>query len=126
MKIMHDLFGHCVMCHKNLLTEQVIGMKVQQRFTPDKDRIRVLLDDGSQMGVTICRQCKETYTEEDNKDIMKSVVKGWKMETEQVPHWSKEKKEKHMEVYSKKKIVIRSDGLDKNTLNKKLKKYKEK
>ena len=101
----YDCFGHCVKCHKNLLIEEVIDGKVQQRFTPDKSKMRLLLDDGSNMGITICKQCEEDYTEADNKKIMKSVIKGWEMEMIKLPHWSDEKKKKHMDNYSKKKIV---------------------
>ena len=117
----YDKYGHCVLCHRNLILEQVIDQKVQKRFHVDREETEFKLDDGSKMRVCICRPCKHELTEEKYKKVMDSVIKGWQVEVSSLD-WAKEKKEKHMEVYSKRKIVENTEKSNKveveNGLNK--------
>ena len=115
-----DKYGHCVLCHKNMLTEQVIDKKVTLRFTPDYDETEYLLNDGSRMRVAVCKQCKAGLTEKDTDKIMKCVIEGWKLEVEGIKSWDEIKKMKHMEVYSKKKIITNCERLPKDIIEKKL------
>lgn len=106
-----DEYGHCCLCHRNMLIEQVIDGKIQKRFTPEYTEKSYKLDDGSLMRVALCLQCTSNITEEDNKKIMDCVVKGWDRETDKLvesplfPEWTPDKKKQHMDVYSKRNIV---------------------
>jgi len=103
-----DKLGHCVQCGKNLITEKVVntqhGMEVKRVFVPDYSEETFLLDDESKMRVVMCKPCKMGYDEKDNKKVMKSVIAGWQKEVDELETWDKEKKDKHMKVYKKKKI----------------------
>lgn len=121
-----DKFGHCVVCHKNMLVEKIIDQKVQKVFTNDYSETKFLLNDGSTMRVAICKECKKT--DYKTKDIMKTVFNGWKNEIEEnkTGFWTKEKKEKYIKDYSKKEIVCNADGIDSDILSKHLNEYEEK
>lgn len=120
----YDIYGHCVVCHKNMLIEQVIDQRVQRRFTPDYSETEFLLDDGSRMRVAICKLCK---VEELNHDkIMECVIEGWKREVKEIIAWSDEKKEEHIEVYSQKKILVKSENVPDDMIEKKFKEHQEK
>jgi hypothetical protein len=120
-----DKYGHCVKCHKNMLIEQAIDGKVQQRFTTDYSETEYLLDDGSKMRVAICVDCKRGLTEKDIPKIMECVKKGWEVEVKDLKHWSEEKKTNYIKTYSKKEIVTHSENIPVDTLELKLKEYKE-
>lgn len=125
MKIDYDKFCHCVLCHKHLITERVVGNHIEKVFTPDKDETIFLLDDGSQMRVTICKKCKDGLTDKEYDKVMKSVIKGWQKEMDMLPHWSKQKKKDYMDRYSKKKILCKTEGLDDEIVKKKYKESKK-
>lgn len=78
-----DKFGHCVICHKNLLTKRVVDGKVVDMLTPIYSDTMFLLNNGSQLPVTICKVCKAIT---DLKDpvvfvqVMAAVNKGWELE----------------------------------------------
>lgn len=116
MSIDYDLHGHCVNCHKNMIYDQVIDEKVQKRYAPDYTEKEFLLEDGSRMRVALCLTCANDIKPKDHKKIMDCVIKGWDKETDELvksplfPHWTQEHKDKHMEQYSKKKIVGVIDG----------------
>ena len=116
----YDKYGHCSLCHTNLIIEEVIDGKVQLRFTVDKDETEYLLDDGSRMRVCICKPCKAKLTDKDSPKIMASVIKGWEMEVAQLD-WAKEKKEQYLNEYSKKKIVFKTEGQSKDLIETKRK-----
>ena len=115
-----DKFGHCVKCHRDLRIEQIIDGKPEMRFSPDYSETEYLLDNGSKMRVAVCKQCKETLTQEDHPVIMDCVVKGWKIEVDALP-WSADKKETYLDNYSQLNIVCPSEGVTsdqlKNTLD---------
>ncbi len=107
----YDLKGFCVWCHKNMIYEEVIDGRVQQRYAPDYTEKEFILDDGSRMRVAMCMADATAVKTKDHKKIMDCVIKGWDKETddlvkdERFPHWTPEHKAKHMEQYSKKKIM---------------------
>ena len=108
----YDCYGHCVLCHKELLKSTVIDGKAVTYFSGEKSEMQLPLNDGSKLLVTICFSCKDSYLpERDNSRIMKSVIKGWDIETNKLvedktkPHWDQDKKESYMREYSTKEIV---------------------
>lgn len=115
-----DKFGHCAMCHKNLINERISDMKVIQMFTPEHAETEVLLNDGSRMRVCICKSCKENVDLTKpaiQRMIMNCVKEGWKLEIHGLaddpkrPDWTQERANNHMELYNKKEIYCISDGL---------------
>lgn len=124
MKVVPDSYGHCVKCHRNLLQEAVIDGKIQERLSPDYSETEYMIDDGSRMKVAICKKCKVDLkdTKEEKQYIIDCVIEGWKKEINDTK-WDKEKKDKNIERYSKKKIVCKSEGLTNEILTKKLSDY---
>jgi hypothetical protein len=120
-----DKFGHCVMCHKNMLVKQIVGQKEIMRFTPEYTEGEFLLDDGSKMNVALCKSCKENMTEKDEEKIMDCVIRGWEQEIKECD-WTPEKQKDYMDRYSKLKIVCNSENKPKDVLENKLKAHKEK
>jgi len=121
-----DKFGHCVMCHKNMLIEQAIDGKIQNRFTPEYQETEFLLDDGSRMRVAICETCKNELKVEDEPKIMECVKLGWEVEVEGIKTWTAEKKSNYLKKYSKKNIICNSERMPKDILEKKFKEHKDK
>lgn len=121
----YDLYGHCVICHKNMIIEQAIDGKIQKRYTPDYTEREFILNDGSIMRVAMC--LKDAESDIDSKNIMKCVINGWERETAEMvksplfPHWTEEKKNIYMEEYSKKEIVGSIDAVDKEKSGKGIK-----
>ena len=124
MTVIADRFGHCVKCHRNLIYEQIIGDKPVSRFDTDYSEAEYLLDDGSKMRVAICKPCKETLSEEDNVSIMDCIKAGWTEEVEKL-NWTAEKKQVHLDRYSKLEIISRSEGMPIDIIENKLTEYKE-
>src|SRR3990167_1435332 len=114
-----DKYGHCVVCHRNLIVERVSDGKVIRMFTPDKEETEFLLDDGSRMRVCICKPCKMTIDLNDKKvinNIMEAVTNGWQSEVdtlvadEKRPEWTPERAKNHMKVYKEKNILFHSEN----------------
>ncbi len=130
MMIDYDSYGHCCSCHKNMLIEQVVGGNVIKRFTADYDEVQYLLNDGSKMRVTICKQCKELDKHSDTSNIMECIIKGWQKEVDDLvadenkPNWTQEKANEHMEWYGNLEIVSDTDKHDEDSLNRKLEDHK--
>lgn len=124
MPVIPDEFGHCIICHKNMLIEQVIDGKAQKRFTPDYTESQFLLSDNSKMRVAICTDCKSTLTQEQENDIMASVIAGWQLQVDTLP-WTDEKKQAHMDRYSALEIVFNADKATDNVLAVKLNEYQQ-
>jgi len=129
-KIVADTYGHCVLCHANMLYEQIIDRKPQLRFSPLYGEVTYLLDDGSSMRVAICKKCqpKMEDTEEEKKYVMECVKEGWKAETAKLvesvdkPDWTPERREKYLSRYIERFIIMKSDKVEKDVLLKNLKK----
>ncbi len=125
-EIFPDKFGHCVVCHQNMLIEKVIDNKVVRVLKPIYEETEYLLDDGSTMNVAICRFCKNELTEKDNDYVMKCVKRGWELELEMLNDWSEAKKKDYLDRYSKKEIVANSEGMVSDIKSRKLQEYREK
>ena len=123
-RIDFDQFGHCVVCHKNMVVKKVVSGKVIDFFLPEYSETEYLLNDGSKMRVAICNDCKVNLNPEHNDKVMDCVKKGWQVEVDSFEHWTKEKKQAHMEVYLKKDIVARSEGHKQEYLDRQLEEYK--
>ena len=126
--INYDKYGHCVVCHEDMLYTQIIDGKPEQRLGPLYEETEYLLDDGSVMRIAICKECKATLKddEEERIRIMDCVFKGWEHELRKNDKWSEQKKKNYLKEYSKRKIVMRSEKVEPDILNKRLKKFKEK
>ena len=121
-----DRYGFCVKCHKSLLVNRAVDMKIEMMFTADHTETEFLLDDSSKMRVCLCQKCKDNLTDSDIPAIMESVIEGWKEETNKLTTWSQEKKDAYMDRYSRRKIICKSEGMEKPHLDNKLKEFKEK
>lgn len=132
-KLVADTYGHCILCHENMIYDQVIDSKVEKRFSPLYDEVTYLLDDGSSMRVAICKKCqpKMEDTGKEKKYIMDCVKEGWKVETsklvadESKPDWTVEKRANYLSRYMNRHLVMKADGVAKDVLKKKLNKFKE-
>ena len=122
--VIPDEFGHCIVCHKNMLVEEVIDGKVQKRFTPEYTEAQFLLNDKSKMRVAICQPCKNSLKEEHYNEVMQCVIAGWQKQVDVLP-WSKEKKQSHMDKYSKLRIVTNSENVQPDVLEHKFNQYKK-
>lgn len=116
-----DRFGHCCYCSDYLLTKRVVDGKVTDMFLPTYDQTVFLLDNGSQMQITLCKKCKSTLELNDaqvHADIMSAVFKGWELESnalvadETKPEWTKEVGEKYLKDMSELSIHCNSETLD--------------
>ncbi len=114
-----DRFGHCVVCHNNLLTKRVVDGEIVDMFLPTYDETMFLLNTGSQIQVTICKKCKENVdltAPAIQSMIMLAVRKGWRLETNlkvSQGEWDKESAERHLESTNKLSIDCHSEKLDK-------------
>lgn len=116
-----DKFGHCIICHKNLLTKRVVDGKVVDMFLPIYSDTMFLLSNGSQMQVTICKPCKESTDLNDSKirkNIMEAIMKGWELETklkveEKDANFTEENRKKYLDYMDKITIDQHSEYLDK-------------
>lgn len=115
-----DKFGHCCLCHKNLIRNIVINGKVEGTWHPDKDEAYMKLNQGSLMPISLCRSCKESSDLRDSNvhiSIMEAVNHGWMLEIdhmkrnpEQFKDFTTEKEESLKKLYSGLSIV----GYEKN------------
>lgn len=116
MSINYDVYGHCVKCHKKLLHERTVDAEIKLLFNGDTRKMELELEDGTLLIITICENCQQNLVEKDYKYILKSVIRGWEVETDmlvaskkkQHSHWTKEKKKKYMDRY--RKIKFKNHG----------------
>jgi hypothetical protein len=126
MPIDFDKYGHCVVCHKNMIIKQIIDQKEKERFTSDYDETEYLLSDGSKMRVAICRNCKFELKEGHSDKIMKTVHRGWVEEVKGIEGWDDKKRDAYLNKYSKLKIVCKSDNTPEDVLNDRLSEFHKK
>jgi hypothetical protein len=110
-----DKFGHCVICHRNLIKNVVINGKVEGVFDSDKDEAFLKLNINSLMPICICKPCKASVDLTDtatHERIMEAVQEGWKLEMhmmrdnpDKFPDWTPEKHEKLQKHYDNLKIM---------------------
>ena len=115
-----DRFGHCVVCHKNLITKRVVDGKVIDMFLPTHDHTDFLLDNGSLMKVCMCKPCKQNVDLKSTKVqnyIMEACLKGWELETkgliadEAKPNWNEDTAKIYLDKMAKLKIDCHSETL---------------
>lgn len=120
-----DRFGHCVVCHKNLITKRIVDGQVIEMFLPIHGHTDFMLDNGSIMKVCICTPCKESTDLNDptvHANIMEAVQKGWLLETKilvadpTLPEWTQEKADSYLADMSKLSIDSSIEGIDKDVL----------
>jgi hypothetical protein len=111
MKIKNiDKFGHCVVCHRNLVKNVVINGKQEGVFDGDKTEAYMKLNTGSLLPISICRQCLATTDLNDPKvhsQILEAVNNGWALEIdhmkrnpEKFPEFTAEKERTLKEFYA--------------------------
>ena len=75
---------------------------------------------------------RDLTDESIQREIMDSVIEGWRLEIrglvedENRKDWDAEKGNRHMEIYSRKRIVAHSDSLSSHMAEDKIKKIREK
>ena len=130
-----DRFGHCSLCHKNMITKRVVDGKVIDMFLPDHDHADFLLNDGSVMKVCMCKTCKSKYELTDPKiynDIMEAVQKGWELETkvlvadDKFPDWTQEHADGYLEKMNRLKIKYHADNLSHRFIKEKSEEFSKK
>ncbi len=130
----YDLYGHCILCHKSMITEQYIDGRTQRRLSGQYCETEYLLSTGSCMRVAMCVKCKDRLkdTKKERDGIMKTVVAGWDIESDDLvsdaskSNWTKEFKKKYMKDQRKKKILIKTDGFTTSSINKRFKELTKK
>lgn len=125
-----DRFGHCVACHKNLITKKVVDGQVIDMFLPIHDHTEFLLDNGSKMQVCICKPCKQTLDlncPHKHKDFMEAVQKGWELEVkaliadESYPDWTEESGKRYLDKMSLLNIDCHIENKNKESINTRIK-----
>lgn len=120
-----DRFGHCVVCHKNLIVKRVVDNQVVEMFLPIHDHTDFMLNNGSVMKVCICKPCKasaELSNPVVHSNIMEAVNKGWELETkmlvanEKEVQWTEEYGQSYLNKMRELDIDTHADGLDKQVL----------
>lgn len=112
-----DRFGHCVICHKNLITKRVIDGRLEETFLPIHGHTTFLLDNGSQMEVCMCKPCQEKTDLTDpmiHENIMEACLKGWDLETKILvseEKWTKDHGEQYLKNMSFLNIDCHSQNL---------------
>ena len=121
-----DKYGHCIVCHDNLLYDAVIDGKIEKRFSPRYSETEYLLDDGSRMKVCVCKTCKPNMkdTDKEKEEIMMSVYKGWEHEVKK-SDWNEDRKKSYLDRYKQRNIICKSAGLSNDILAKQLNRHKK-
>lgn len=130
----YDKYGHCVKCHKDMLTQKVVTgedgrLTIEDMFTADQTTSQVLLDDGSKATIMLCKSCKESLVDSDYPKIMKCIIKGWEMEINEMVEqdkfklWDEKRKKDHMKRYGKRKIIGGIERQPADVVDKMYKKY---
>lgn len=112
-KVDYDKPGYCALCHAQVADFEGTlpnGCPQVIRLRPNFDQVRVLLDDNSQMDVTLCKTCKESFSAEHAGPLMESVINGWAWECTYVLHdWDEGRQDAHLAKYGQREIISRSD-----------------
>jgi hypothetical protein len=113
MGVEYDKAGFCARCHT--VMAEFDGFGVDQtpnitRWLGIATKVRVVLDDGSKMDISMCQPCVQTLEPKDCGPLMESVIRGWHWEVlNKMPKWTPEQKEAYMEQYRKRYITNRDD-----------------
>lgn len=99
-----DVYGHCCLCHENLLVPRVVGGKEIMTFTPDFDQTEFIISNKSRMVVCMCKPCKSNVdlsNSDIQNNIMDSVKLGWANGSDRCPN-------DHEDL----RILFHSEGID--------------
>lgn len=112
-----DVYGHCCLCHNNLIVPRIVDNKQEMMFSTEFDQTEFVISNNSRMVVCICKSCKSNIDLSDpttHGRIMESVKLGWDGETGN-------DKRQPMD-YHDLKILFHSENIDdyvvKNRINK--------
>lgn len=102
-----DKYGHCVICHKNLILPRVVGGEQVMMFTAQFDQTEFVISNNSRMVVCMCKKCKSKVDLSDSdthKIIMNTVKLGWDGELEGDKRQPRD--------YQDLNILFHSEGID--------------
>lgn len=122
-----DRFGHCCVCHRNMMTKRVVDNKVIDMFLPEHDHTDFLLNNASIMKVCMCKNCKlkvNLDSETVHGYIMEACLKGWELETKilvEDKQWTQEQANNYLINMGKLNIHCHAEHLDKSNLQNKQK-----
>lgn len=133
----YDKYGHCIMCHTNMILTRVVDGEEVTMLSPKYTEKEYLLDDGTKMRVAMCQKCYSHL--KDNEDeytiVMNNVYKGWEHETKLLVEkryrgkhgkWDKERRDKYLNTMKDLNILTKTDKLNQSDLNRKFKEHKDK
>lgn len=83
-----DVYGHCCLCHENLIVPKVVNKEVKMMMSIDHDHTEFVISNLSKMVVCMCKKCKTTADLNDStiqNDVMDSVKAGWDLESKFAP-----------------------------------------
>lgn len=127
-----DKYGHCIICHRDMILNRVVGGKSVPMFHTDHDHTEFVINNKSKLVVCMCKICKSTidlHDENVQKDVMKSVLNGWKMEQETLISEGKQtikEATKIIDSHKKLDILFHSEGIDDYVINDRLNKIEAK
>ena len=120
-----DIPGYCVKCHNQVADfdgSLPNGNPRIVRLMPTFCSVNFRLDNGSQMLVAMCVDCRDKLAPEDTEIIMEAVINGWQREMDQIVEgWEDQKKLDYMASYSQRSII---DRLDKRWSDEEVKRVK--
>lgn len=106
--IKHAFPGICSLCFKEVAEfngSDKNGKPNITRFLPSYFGLISMLDDGSQMTITLCNDCAKDLKKKDYKKIIKSEIDGWEYElTNCLKTWTNEQKQEYRNKYFKRFI----------------------
>lgn len=126
--ISYDKAGFCVLCHIQIAEfngSNANGTFVITKLRPNVRAMKLEMSNGSTLSIVICKECEENLDVKDIPAIMESVIEGWEWEIDNLmPHWSKTKKQEHIDSTKKLHITNRKDKPWSKEETKKIKKHK--
>jgi hypothetical protein len=123
----YDTFGYCIRCGKRMVDMKVIDGIYKLKLSGEYTTVMYCLDNGSHMRVAMCQDCANNLKEDDEERtlVMAKVWRGWQQEVETYSHWDETKKKEYLELYSKRRILVRSDKLPQEAVDKIIEVYKK-
>lgn len=109
--INYDFPGLCANCHHEIADfngSNKYGTPIITKLKATFETMQVELSDGSNMTVTVCKDCKEGLRTEDMGDLMESLIEGLIVEINRKPDLE-ERKQKAIDAISSKFIIQRVD-----------------
>lgn len=103
--------GLCSLCHVEVAEfngSHSNGRPRITKFKGNKREVEVVLDDQSKMTVVVCKDCYETFTPDKMDVLMDSEINGWQAEMN-ILDWDSKRKISHMNEYSKRRVISRTD-----------------